>query len=324
MSFRLMRGQTLGLVGESGSGKTVLARTIMRLIAGANVVTEGEIRFEGRDILSMPDKDSRRLLGTDMAMVFQDPMTALNPVMRLGAQVTEGLRVHKGLSRRDARVEAVRLLEAVHIRDPEARAMQYPHELSGGMRQRVMIATAVACGPKLLIADEPTTALDVTVQARVLDLLDEMRKDLFMAMILVSHDLNVVADRADHLAVMYAGRIVETGPASAVLRAPHMPYTAALLNCTPRLDLADGVRLASIPGRPPSLSEQQPGCSFVTRCEFASQKCREEAPPLISVPDADRSFACWHPLNLSKRVIQEVLPGAPVSDLKAEVAQNGR
>jgi peptide/nickel transport system ATP-binding protein len=296
VSLTLDRGRTLGIVGESGSGKSVLSRSIMGLLPRRNVVREGRIVYEGRDIGALPHAARRDLWGTEMAMVFQDPMTALNPVLRIGAQITEGLRYHLGLDRKTSRQNAVALLRSVGIPEPERRLKQYPHELSGGMRQRVMIAVALACGPRLLFADEPTTALDVTVQAQILNLLASQQRERNMAMVLVTHDLGVVAGRADDIAVMYAGQIVEKAPTSRLFANVRMPYTEALLRSVPKLDEAPGSHLQAIPGRPPNLVSTPRGCRFAPRCPYVQDRCRAEAPPLFE-GEAGHTYRCWFPVG---------------------------
>ena len=297
VSLTLDRGRTLGIVGESGSGKSVLSRSIMGLLPKRNVMREGRITYDGQQLDTLPDGKRRDLWGTEMAMVFQDPMTALNPVLKIGNQITEGLRYHLDLDRKTARQNAVALLRSVGIPEPERRLKQYPHELSGGMRQRIMIAVALACGPKLLFADEPTTALDVTVQAQILNLLASQQRERDMAMILVTHDLGVVAGRADDIAVMYAGQIVEQAPAAKLFANVRMPYTEALLRSIPKLDEPRRTKLASIPGRPPSLVDPPHGCRFAPRCPYAQNQCRIEAPPLVE-SEPGHSYRCWYPVGM--------------------------
>lgn len=298
VSLTLQRGRTLGVVGESGSGKSVLSRSIMRLLPHSNIVSSGQVIFEGNDITDIPEKELRKLWGNDISMIFQDPMTALNPVMTIGRQITETLRLHLGMSKQDAHDTAVALLEAVRIPEPEKRFNGYPHELSGGMRQRIVIAVALACGPKLLMADEPTTALDVTVQAQILDLLAEQQRDRYMAMILVTHDLGVVAGRADEIMVMYAGRVVERAPTRELFTNLKMPYTEALLSAIPRLDQPSHTRLAAISGRPPDLVSPPKGCAFSPRCPYARPRCFEETPVLTPTTESsDHEFACFYPIG---------------------------
>ncbi|MEZ5170074.1 MAG: ABC transporter ATP-binding protein [Acidimicrobiia bacterium] len=297
VTFSLERGRTLGVVGESGSGKTVLSRSIMGLLPRHNVVRSGSVRFEGSEIASLNSKELRAFWGPQMAMVFQDPMTSLNPVMKIGKQITESLRTHLDVSRSYADETAVNLLRSVGIPEPERRMSEYPHQLSGGMRQRVTIAVALACGPKLLFADEPTTALDVTVQAQILDLLDEQQRERYMAVILVTHDLGVVAGRADDIAVMYAGRIVEKAPTRILFSEIRMPYTEALVRSIPRLANHSHTRLPVIGGRPPDLVSPPAGCRFAPRCAYAQDRCREEEPPLRPAETAGHEFRCWFPVG---------------------------
>ena len=297
VSLRLERGRTLGIVGESGSGKSVLSRSIMGLLP-STAERSGSVRFEGREVSSLPADEMRALWGDEMAMIFQDPMTALNPVMKIGRQITESLRFHLDMSKSEARETAIALLDAVKIPSAEKRFSSYPHEMSGGMRQRVVIAVALACGPKLLFADEPTTALDVTVQAQILDLLAEQQRERYMAMILVTHDLGVVAGRADEIAVMYAGRIVEQAPTATLFARMRHPYTEALLAAIPKLEDPSHTRLVAIGGRPPDLVDPPKGCSFSPRCPYAQQRCHEERPELTPSPaDPEHSFACFYPVG---------------------------
>jgi oligopeptide/dipeptide ABC transporter ATP-binding protein len=296
VSLSVGRGRTLGIVGESGSGKTVLSRSIMGLLQGRGTEVTGSVRYAGQELVGAPPAELRKLWGTDLAMVFQDPMTSLNPVMRIGTQITEGVRHHLGVSKADAHEQAIRLLGEVGISDPERRVLQYPHELSGGMRQRVTIAIALAAGPKLLFADEPTTALDVTVQAQILDLLGAQQRDRNMGMILVTHDLGVVAGRTDEIAVMYAGQVVERASTEQLFAEVKMPYTAALLGSIPSLRSRPHERLRVITGRPPDLAKPSEGCRFAARCPYARAKCRAEAPPLETT-SGDHQFRCWFPLE---------------------------
>lgn len=298
VSLKLQRGKTLGIVGESGSGKSVLSRSIMRLLPRTNVISSGEVFFEGNDITQLSEKELRHLWGNDISMIFQDPMTALNPVLKIGRQITETLRLHLGMNKQDARDTALALLSAVRIPEPEKRFNGYPHELSGGMRQRIVIAVALACGPKLLFADEPTTALDVTVQAQILDLLAEQQRDRYMAMILVTHDLGVVAGRADEIMVMYAGRVVERAPTRELFADLRMPYTEALLAAIPRLDEPSHSRLSAISGRPPDLVAPPKGCAFSPRCPYARPRCFEETPELTpTAENPEHEFACFYPVG---------------------------
>jgi len=289
ISFRVAPGRTLAIVGESGCGKSVTALAIMGLLP-ASARIGGAIRLGGRDLAAMTAEQRRLLRGGEMAMIFQEPMTSLNPAFTAGDQVAEALRLHQGLDKASAFAEAVRMLDRVRIPDAARRAKQYPHQLSGGMRQRVMIAMALACRPKLLIADEPTTALDVTVQAQILSLLDEMKRETGTAVILVTHDLGVVADHADDVAVMYAGRIAEQAPAEALFARPEHPYTAGLLGAAPG-EGEPGERLASIEGTVPDLRAPPPGCRFAPRCPFVVARC-DSTPPLVEVAPSHAS-ACW-------------------------------
>lgn len=297
VSFTIGRGRTLAVVGESGSGKTMLARSIMGLVPEPpGIRAGGRVLFEGQDLRTLPERDLSRIRGRDIAMVFQDPMTSLNPVIRIGEQIAEVLRQHLKMDRARARARALELLKAVGMPSPELRIDEYPHQLSGGLRQRVVIAIALACKPKLLIADEPTTALDVSIQAQILRLLKKYQREDDMAMIFVSHDLGTVAGLADDIAVMYAGRIVEYGPAQEVLNAPRMPYTEALLRSIPRLDAPSHTRLHTIEGRPPVLTELPEGCAFSSRCPYAEARCGTTRPTLTADSHA---YACWFPCAMS-------------------------
>ncbi len=298
VSFDLEAGRALGVVGESGSGKTVLSRVIMNLLTVSNKLPEeGEVLFRGQDMLRMRRKQLRKLWGDDLAMVFQDPMTSLNPTMKIGPQVTESLYLHRKISRKAASARAEELLREVGIPEPARRLNQFPHELSGGMRQRVTLAIAIACDPVLLIADEPTTALDVTVQAQILDLLDRERRDRHMGLILISHDLGVVEGRTDDVNVMYAGRVVESAPTPSVFRQPRHPYTESLISSMPRIDDPSHTRLTAIPGQPPHPLNRPTGCKYAPRCEYAQQRCLDEDPVLMPPTDSegDRGSACFFP-----------------------------
>jgi len=297
VSLTLDRGETIGIVGESGSGKTVLTRSIMGLVPREGVTRTGSVNFMGQEILNAPDKSLRQLWGSQIAMVFQDPMTSLNPVMRIGKQIAEPLRLHTDMDGKEARANALSLLTQVGIPSPEERLRAYPGELSGGMRQRVMIAIALACAPRLLLADEPTTGLDVTVQAQILDLLATLQKDRTMAMILVTHDLGVVATRTDKIIVMYAGNVVEQAPTATLFSAMAMPYTEALLGSTPRIANPSHTRLNAIEGRPPDLVNVPPGCPFSPRCKYAQDICHQVRPPLVPAAEPNHLFACWFPLG---------------------------
>jgi len=295
VSFVLERGKTLGVVGESGSGKTVLSRSVMGLLPKRNVIREGHVLYEGTDVIGYDEKQMSHVWGAEMAMVFQDPMTSLNPVMKIGKQITESLRHHLGVDKDEATATATALLRQVGIPEPERRLSEYPHQLSGGMRQRVTIAIALACGPKILFADEPTTALDVTVQAQILDLLDDLQRDRHMAMILVSHDLGVVASRTDEIMVMYGGKVVEQAATSELFRNVRMPYTEALLRSIPRIDSPSHTRLEAIPGRPPNLLSPPNGCNFAPRCRYVQERCLVEEPPLEI--ENGHAWRCWYPVG---------------------------
>jgi oligopeptide/dipeptide ABC transporter ATP-binding protein len=311
VSFTLERGRTLGVVGESGSGKTVLARSIMGLLPSHNVVRRGEVTYEGRRLTGLSHAELREVWGAEISMVFQDPMTSLNPVVRIGRQITETMRFHLDVSGGEARAKAAELLKSVGIPEPERRLRAYPHELSGGMRQRVMIAIALSCGPKLLIADEPTTALDVTTQAQILGLLGRQQRERFMAMILVTHDLGVVAGRTDEIAVMYAGRVVERAPTAVLFSDMRMRYTQALFRSIPRITDPGHRRLQAIGGRPPDLVAPSKGCSFAPRCRYARERCRTEAPPLTEA-GSGHAYACWYPAEPGEVVAEAASPAEEV------------
>jgi peptide/nickel transport system ATP-binding protein len=297
VSFDLRTGETLGIVGESGSGKSVLVRSIMKLLPTTSALVGGEIIFDGRDMRHLSGAADEHFWGTQMAMVFQDPMTSLNPVKRIGTQITESMRFHLDLSGRDATERALDLMNQVGISEPRKRLEQYPHELSGGMRQRVTIAIAVSCRPRLLFADEPTTALDVTVQKQILDLLARLQHEQYMAMILISHDLGVVADMTDRVAVMYAGQIVEMADTDALFSDVEHPYTHGLLQSTPSLDRPTHTRLEAIPGRPPDGVMAAAGCRFAPRCRYAQEACVLANPPLAPTADFEHTYRCWYPIG---------------------------
>jgi peptide/nickel transport system ATP-binding protein len=297
VSFELYRGRTLGVVGESGSGKTVLSRSIMGLNTSANATTTGSVMYAGDQMIGKSAKAKKVLWGAEMAMVFQDPMTSLNPVVTIGRQLTEHIRYHLDMGRREANEVAVALLQSVHIPEAEKRLDNYPHQMSGGMRQRVCIAIALACGPRMLFADEPTTALDVTVQHQILNLLAEQQRDRAMAMILVTHDLGVVAGRTDEIMVMYAGKAVEKAPTPELFARLRHPYTQGLLWSIPKITQAKHTRLIAIPGRPPNLISPPPGCKFAPRCAYAQDICRQEEPTLRSIDSPDHVFACHFPVG---------------------------
>ena len=295
VSFDLEAGQTIGIVGESGSGKTVTAKALMNLLPSYAQV-DGTVTFDDRDVLAMAANREKHFWGVEMTMVFQDPMTSLNPVKKVGEQIAESLRVHLNKSRREALAEAGDLLEQVGIPEPGKRLTQYPHELSGGLRQRVVIAMALACGPRLLIADEPTTALDVTVQKHILDLLDDLRRDRGMAMILITHDLGVVKGRADEIMVMYAGHTMEEAPTATLFAEMRHPYTEALLETIPKIDTPSHTRLVPIPGRPPEVIEIPDGCPFAPRCRYSITRCLTDRPGLTS-QGAGHTCACHAPVG---------------------------
>ena len=293
VSFDVKEGEILAIVGESGSGKSITAMSLLRLIPSPpGRIVGGRVLFNDQDLLDLDDEQIRRLRGRDIAMIFQEPMTSLNPSLRIGRQLAEPLRVHGSVPKEKVRERCLELLRQVRLGDPEKRLDAYPHELSGGMRQRVMIAMRLACLPKLLIADEPTTALDVTVQAQILELLRDLVRANNSSMMLITHDLGVVARYADRINVMYAGRIVERGTAEEIFHHPKHPYTLGLMESMPRLDQAPGSRLTPIPGQPPDLSDPPPGCPFHPRCRFAEARCRSERPPLEQITD-NHWKACW-------------------------------
>ena len=294
ISYTVERGETVAIVGESGSGKTAGALSLLRLIPDPpGRITQGRILFDGRDLLLLSDEEMRHVRGADIGMIFQEPMTSLNPVLTIGRQITETLEQHRGADRAAAQRRAVELLGLVGIADPVRRLKQYPHQLSGGMRQRIMIAIALACDPKLIIADEPTTALDVTIQAQILELMKNLTRRLEVALIIITHNLGVVARYAHRVNVMYAGRIVESGPASAVYRDPRHPYTMALLRSVPRLDRPRQARLDPVEGQPPDLTRLGPGCSFQPRCRFAIERCGTAPPPLVPAGTSGQFAACY-------------------------------
>ena len=291
VSLRINTGETLGIVGESGSGKSTLALTIMRILPVAARIVSGQMLFEGEDLLLKSDEEMRHVRGKRIAMILQDPMASLNPLFTVGDQVGETLRVHEGASRGSAWTRAVGLLKAVRIPSPETRVTQYPHEMSGGMRQRIVGAIGISCEPRLLIADEPTTSLDLTIQAQYLALLRDLQREHGLALIFITHNLGIVAKMCDQLAVMYAGRVVESGPVSQIFNTPTHPYTEALLNSIPRMT-DNRQRLTAIDGQPPDLSAMPPGCSFAPRCPEVFDRCRAQAPPAFTT-SAGRSARCW-------------------------------
>ena len=299
LSFSVAAGETLAIVGESGSGKSVTAMSILRLLKSPPARISGQAMFKGRDLFALPEAEMRRIRGNRIGMIFQEPMSSLNPVMAVGAQIAESIRLHQGVSRAQAKIRAQDLLSRVGIPAPERRMRDYPHQLSGGMRQRVMIAIALACNPELLIADEPTTALDVTVQAQILDLMRALKAELGSAIILISHDLGVVAEIADRVIIMYAGRIVEQGTMRRILTAPMHPYTKGLLDAIPHLRAGAHAcdtprrRLVEIPGVVPNLRERIAGCAFAPRCAHCTPICQSTLPPTVATA-FDHQVACHH------------------------------
>ena len=296
VDLEIEAGTSIGIVGESGSGKTVLSRAAMGLLTGSNITREGCITFDGKVLSDMSREEVRNEFGTGMAMIFQDPMTALNPVRRIGSQLQESLRVRLGMSRKEARARSIELLTLVRIPEPKQMLRKFPNQLSGGMRQRIMIAIAISCNPKLLFADEPTTALDVTVQAQILELLTDLRKELNMTMVLVTHDLGVVAGNTDYVAVMYAGEIVEQASTTDLFANMKMPYTEALFKSIPNINMKSGSRLPVIEGRLPDPTDRPPGCGFASRCNYAQEKCFTEHPELEAAKDG-HLYRCWFPLG---------------------------
>ena len=295
VDLHIAKGETLGVVGESGCGKTVTALSVMKLIAmPPGRIVEGQMLYQGKDLVTLPPAQMRKIRGKEISMVFQEPMTSLNPVFTIGEQIAEAVRLHEGLGRRDAMAKTVDMLKLVHIPNPERRVKEYPHQLSGGMRQRVMIAMALSCNPKLLIADEPTTALDVTIQAQILELLNELKAKLGMAVLLITHDMGVIAETAQRVMVMYAGKVVEEAPVKELFKEPLHPYTQGLLRSIPRIDLAatKKQRLEAIPGVVPSLLNLPKGCRFTPRCPHAKPVCSEQEPVLKEVRPGHK-VSCW-------------------------------
>lgn len=299
VSFELDKGETLGLVGESGCGKSVSALSIMRLIADPpGKIVNGEIFFKGRDILKVPEKEMQDIRGNDIGMIFQEPMTSLNPVFTCGNQIEEAVILHQKLSKEDAKAKAIEMLKLVGIPAPEQRYNEYPHQLSGGMRQRIMIAMALSCNPEILIADEPTTALDVTVQAQILELINKLQRELGMAVIMITHDLGVIAEVSTRVAVMYASKVAEYGNVDQIFYNPKHPYTISLLNSIPKLNKGKS-RLATIEGNVPAPTNYPKGCHFCTRCTFAIEKCWNEEPPLIQI-EPEHTASCWRVNEIDK------------------------
>jgi peptide/nickel transport system ATP-binding protein len=305
ISFSIAPGETLGVVGESGSGKSVSFLTVMGLTRSKTAVIEGEVIFQGQDLLRLPKDEMQHIRGSQISMIFQDPMTSLHPYYRVGTQIAESIRTHQKVSKQEAMEQAVEMLRRVGIPKPDERSRQYPHEFSGGMRQRAMIAMALSLNPDLLIADEPTTALDVTVQAQILDLIDRLREEFNTAVVIITHDLGVVAEHCDHIQVMYAGRIVEAGDRQDVYYGSHHPYTWGLLSSIPRLDeMSSGERLNPIKGLPPSLIFVPPGCPFHPRCPYRFDRCDREVPPLLP-SNGHHASACHLSLGDKERIFQE-------------------
>jgi oligopeptide transport system ATP-binding protein len=331
VSFYVMPGETLGVVGESGSGKSMTGLSIMRLIPNPpGKIVNGEVNFTGRDILKMSDEQVRSIRGNDIAMIFQDPMTSLNPVLTINRQISESLQLHMGMNKDQAKQRSIELLSMVGIPNPESRVDQYPHQFSGGMRQRVMIAMALSCNPKLLIADEPTTALDVTIQAQILDLMRSLQSETGAGVIMITHSMGVVAGIADRVQVMYAGHIVETASTEEIFANPRHPYTVGLMKSIPRLDARSKERLQPIRGLPPDLIELPDMCPFVPRCNYAREKCEQKNPPLLEVKPGHYS-ACWFWEEVHREDDQDVVarehghpePSDPTSDVNPEVQDIG-
>ncbi len=291
VSFGIQRGETLGIVGESGSGKSITLLSVMGLIAPGQV-TQGSVRYQAQNLLNLSQRQMRRIRGKEIAMIFQDPMTSLNPVLRVSQQITESLQLHLGLTGTQARQQAIELLEKVGIPGAADRVDNYPHQFSGGMRQRVMIAMGLSCHPRVLIADEPTTALDVTIQAQIVELIKQLKQEIGMAVIWITHDLALLAGLADRVMVMYAGQVVETAPLKALYHRPRHPYTIGLLQSLPRLDAMSMARLQPIEGSPPDLLHYPPGCPFAGRCRYAEDRCHTQDPELELVGSAHQ-VACW-------------------------------
>jgi oligopeptide transport system ATP-binding protein len=321
VSFYVMPGETLGVVGESGSGKSMTGLSIMRLIPNPpGKIVNGEVQFNGRDILKMSEEQVRSIRGNDIAMIFQDPMTSLNPVLTINRQISEALQLHMGMNKAQARARAVELLNMVGIPNADERVDQYPHQFSGGMRQRVMIAMALSCNPKLLIADEPTTALDVTIQAQILDLMRTLQSETGAGVLLITHSMGVVAGMADRVQVMYAGHIVETATTEEIFANPRHPYTVGLMKSIPRLDATRKTKLQPIRGLPPDLIDLPDMCPFVPRCNYASEKCEQKNPPLIEVGPGHYS-ACWFWEDVHREDDQDVV-ARERGNLEPSVAAN--
>nr|WP_291233807.1 ABC transporter ATP-binding protein [Frisingicoccus sp.] len=292
LNYTLHKGEKLGIVGESGSGKSVSSLGIMQLIPNPpGKITEGEILYKGKDLVKVPEKEMQNIRGNEISMIFQEPMTSLNPIIKCGKQIAESLRLHRGLNKKDAMKEAVHMMRAVGIANPEVRAHEYPHQMSGGMRQRVMIAMALACQPQILIADEPTTALDVTIQAQILDLIRDLNKSMNTSVLFITHDLGVISELCDTVIVMYTGHIVEQAPVRDLFKDPKHPYTIGLLSAIPRIT-KDRPPLSTIEGMVPNPTERIEGCSFWPRCPHATEKCRKAEPPVVHISE-ERQVRCW-------------------------------
>jgi peptide/nickel transport system ATP-binding protein len=324
ISYTVDRGETLGIVGESGSGKSVSSLTVMGLTRARNARISGSVRFNGQDLLHASDEELRKIRGDDIAMIFQDPLSSLHPFYKVGNQIVEAIRAHRDVTKAQARDRAVEMLNLVGIPEPRRRAESYPHEFSGGMRQRAMIAMALANDPKLLIADEPTTALDVTVQAQILELIERLQSEFDTAVVVITHDLGVVAEMADEIAVMYAGRIVEQATADTIFSAPEHPYTWGLLSSIPRLDSPRGEELVPIAGRPPSLINLPSGCSFHPRCPYVREAHTRVDPPLeATAGDADHKVACLLDSGTRRRLWRELQSGVTPAEARKDVIEEG-
>ncbi len=296
VSLSIEEGETLGLVGESGCGKTMTGMSIVQLLPSGGYIAEGSVKLAGRELVGLPEKEMRRVRGNDVAVIFQDPMTSLNPTMQVGDQIAEAVRIHRGVNKTQALKRAEDVLGLVGMPRPKERLTDYPHQLSGGLRQRVMIAMALSCDPKLLIADEPTTALDVTIQLQILELLYELKQRLRMAVLLITHDMGVIAGRADRVIVMYAGKVAETAPTVDLFEDTRHPYTEALLSSIPRMDQREDTPLYSIPGLPPDLSNPPTWCRFQPRCRYATARCHDEE-PILGGDTPGHEYACFNPVS---------------------------